>query len=167
MEWDALGLVLRWVHIGSGIVWMGHNYVNVILRPRYVPFIVPAGGAASAEFKARERIEHAFFRYASIVAWVTGMLMLWQKGWLGDAVLLHGYLAVIGTAAWIGTAMTLNVWLVLWPHQKRVLGFVPASAAERLRCSRITFLSSRTNTMLSVPLLWLMAGSQHAGTLFM
>ena len=166
MEWETLGLLLRWLHIGSGIVWMGHNYVNVVLHPRYVPFVAALPGEQDGELQGRVRQEHAFFRYASVLSWVTGMLMLWQKGWLGDALLLHGYLAVIGTAAWIGTAMMLNVWLVLWPHQKRVLGFVAASPEERLRCSRVTFLSPRTNTMLSLPLLFLMGTSQHGGALF-
>jgi uncharacterized membrane protein len=55
----------------------------------------------------------------------------------------------------------LNVWFVLWPHQKKVLGFVPAPAEERIRCARVTFLSSRTNTMLSVPLLFFMASAHH------
>ena len=59
-----------------------------------------------------------------------------------------------------------NLWLVLWPHQKKVLGLVPASIEERLRCSRITHLSSRTNTMLSVPLLFFMAAGSHGGHLF-
>jgi uncharacterized membrane protein len=62
--------------------------------------------------------------------------------------------------------MMLNVWFVLWPHQKKVLGFVPASVEERLRCSRITHLSARTNTMLSIPLLFFMGAAQHGGFLF-
>jgi uncharacterized membrane protein len=62
--------------------------------------------------------------------------------------------------------MTLNVWFVLWPYQKKVLGFVPATVEERLRGSRITFLSARVNTMLSIPLLFLMAANQHGGFLF-
>ena len=62
--------------------------------------------------------------------------------------------------------MLANLWLVLWPNQKKVLGLKPASVDERLRCSRITHLSSRTNTMLSVPLLFFMAAGSHGGFLF-
>ncbi|MNF12274.1 hypothetical protein D3C80_2137010 [compost metagenome] len=62
--------------------------------------------------------------------------------------------------------MLLNLWLVLWPHQKKLLGFVPASLEERVRCSRITFLSSRSNTILSIPLLFLMAAGGHGLHLF-
>uniref|UniRef100_UPI0035B0FF06 urate hydroxylase PuuD n=2 Tax=Thauera TaxID=33057 RepID=UPI0035B0FF06 len=101
--------------------------------------------------------------WASVVAWSAGLLMLWQRGWLPGALMLDGALAPIGLGTWIGTFMMLNVWFVLWPHQQKVLGLVPASVDERLRCSRITHLSSRTNTMLSIPLLFFMAASSHGG----
>ena len=110
--------------------------------------------------------EHGTFRYASVVAWITGMLMLWQRGWLMDAIMLNGYFAVIGMGMWIGTLMLANLWLVLWPHQKKVLGFVPAPIEERIRCARITYLSSRVNTMLSIPLIFFMAASSHGAAIF-
>ncbi|MDP2247977.1 MAG: urate hydroxylase PuuD, partial [Nitrosomonadales bacterium] len=117
-------------------------------------------------FMALLNREHGTFRYASVITWVTGVLMLWQRGWLIDALMLKGYLAVIGTGFWIGTLMLANLWLVLWPNQKKVLGFVSASIDERVRCARITYLSSRTNTMLSIPLLFFMAASTHGSILF-
>ena len=91
------------------------------------------------------------------------MYMLWQRGWLPDALMLKGSLAAIGLGTWIGTLMMLNLWFVLWPHQQKVLGLKPATVEERLRCSRITHLSSRTNTMLSIPLLFCIAASSHGG----
>ena len=66
----------------------------------------------------------------------------------------------------ISLSVLLNLWLVLWPHQKKLLGFVPATLEERVRCSRITFLSSRSNTILSFPLLFLMASGGHGLHLF-
>jgi uncharacterized membrane protein len=167
VETAAIDLALRWIHLVAAIIWLGHNYVNVILRPRFVPLAV-AGPAQvlTEDVRGREWREHAVFRYASIVTWTAGVLMLWRQGILVDAFLLQGYPAVIGVGAWIGTLMMLNVWLVLWPHQKKVLGFVPAPPEERARCARITFLSSRTNTMLSIPLLVLMAAGSHGGGLF-
>jgi uncharacterized membrane protein len=83
--------------------------------------------------------------------------MLWHRQELPGALSLHGALAPIGMGLYLGTIMMLNVWFVLWPHQQKVLGLKPANVAERLRCSRITHLSSRTNTMLSIPLLFFMA----------
>jgi uncharacterized membrane protein len=146
---------------------MGHNYSNVVHRPTFEAMAPgQSAEATGALVMAALSREHAVFRYASIVSWLSGMLMLWQRGFLVDALTLTGYHAVIGMGAWIGTAMMLNVWLVLWPHQKKVLGFVAATSEERGRCARVTFLSSRTNTMLSVPLLFFMAASQHGLSLF-
>ncbi|MBV5325774.1 MAG: urate hydroxylase PuuD, partial [Rhodospirillaceae bacterium] len=88
-------------------------------------------------------------------------VMLWRSGILLDALSLSGAAAPIGLGFWIGTVMVLNLWLVLWPHQKKVLGFVPAPHEERVRCSRVTFLSARINTMLSIPLLFLMVAGAH------
>jgi uncharacterized membrane protein len=92
--------------------------------------------------------------------------MLWQRGLLIDAITMKGYLAVIGMGFWLGTLMLANLWFILWPNQKKVLGFIYAPLDERVRCARITFLSSRTNTMLSIPLLFFMAASQHGAALF-
>jgi hypothetical protein len=165
---DALlDLSLRWCHIAAGIIWMGHNWVNVVQRPRFRPIAVTDGPESRSESVMEVLYrEHAIFRYASIVSWLTGVLMLWRRAWLVDAFALSGYHAVIGMGVWIGTLMMLNVWLVLWPNQKKVLGFVPATPEERVHSSRITFLSSRTNTMLSIPLLFFMAASQHGLSLF-
>ncbi len=91
--------------------------------------------------------------------------MLWYRGILVEAATLSGGYAVLGVGVWIGTIMVLNLWLVLWPHQKKVLGFVEAPVEERMRCSRITFLSSRTNTILSAPAIFLMIVGSHGGLL--
>jgi uncharacterized membrane protein len=96
----------------------------------------------------------------------SGVFMLWRRGDLFDALALSGPSATIGLGAYIGTLMVANLWFVLWPHQKKVLGFIPASTDERLRCARITFLSSRTNTVLSVATLLLMISGAHGILLF-
>lgn len=157
-------LALRWTHFIAGILWVGHNYSSVVQRPGWRPLAATdLTDDTSPRFQALLNREHGFFRWASVVAWSAGLLMLWQRGWLAGALTLDGALAPIGLGTWIGTLMMLNVWFVLWPHQQKVLGLVPASVDERLRCSRITHLSSRTNTMLSIPLLFFMAASSHGG----
>lgn len=159
-----LDLALRWTHFIAGIIWVGHNYSSVVQRPGWRPLAAAdLTDDTSPRFQALLNREHGFFRWASVVAWSAGLLMLWQRGWLAGALTLDGALAPIGLGTWIGTLMMLNVWFVLWPHQQKVLGLVPANVEERLRCSRITHLSSRTNTMLSIPLLLLMAASSHGG----
>lgn len=166
MDAIPFDLLLRWTHFIAGIIWVGHNYSSVIQRPNWQP--LAAGDLIddrSPRFQALLHREHGFFRWASVVTWSAGMLMLWQRGWLGGALGLQGSLLPIGVGTYIGTLMMANVWLVLWPHQQKVLGLKPATVEERLRCSRITHLSSRTNTMLSIPLLFFMAGSSHGGVL--
>lgn len=159
-------LVLRWAHFLAGIIWVGHNYSSVVQRPTWTPLAAAdLSDDQSPRFQALLNREHGFFRWASVVTWGAGMLMLWQRGWLPGALGLQGSLAFIGLGMYIGTAMMLNVWFVLWPHQQKVLGLKPASVEERLRCSRITHLSSRTNTMLSIPLLFCMAAGSHGGFL--
>jgi uncharacterized membrane protein len=159
MSGALIDLGLRWVHVGGALIWIGHNYATFISRPDFIPF---AGDTASPE-DLRERLsrEHGTFRWASVVVWCSGLAMLWRGGILTDALSLSGAAAPIGLGFWIGTAMVLNLWLVLWPHQKKVLGFVPAPMDERVRCSRVTFLSARINTMLSIPLLFLMVAGAH------
>lgn len=167
MDAAFIDLLARWLHFLAGIVWVGHNYASVVQRPNWRPLTAAdLSDADSPRLQAIINREHGTFRWAAVVAWSAGMLMLWLRGWLPGAASLHGGLAPIGVGMYIGTAMMLNVWFVLWPHQKRVLGLVPASIEERLRCSRITHLSSRTNTMLSIPLLFFMAAGSHGGFLF-
>lgn len=164
---QVFDLAMRWAHFIGALVWVGHNYANAIQRPSFQALkradLESEGGG---DFKARLGREHGTFRYASVVVWLSGVAMLWQRGWLLDAITLKGYFAIIGTGFWIGTLMLANLWLVLWPHQKKVLGFVPATIDERIRCARITHLSSRINTMLSIPLLFFMAASSHGAALF-
>ncbi len=159
-------LLLRWTHFAAGLIWVGHNYASVVQRPTWRPLAAAdLANAAGAGFQALLNREHGTFRWAAVVAWAAGMGMLISRGWLPGALTLDGALAPIGIGMYIGTIMLANLWLVLWPHQKKVLGFVPATLDERLRCARITHLSSRTNTMLSIPLLFFMAAGSHGGIL--
>ena len=167
MDAAHLALVLRWAHFLAGVVWVGHNYSSVVQRPSYVPLQASdLNGDTSARFQAMLNREHGVFRWASVVTWSAGLLMLWQRGALPAALRLLGGQAPIGIGMYIGTLMMLNVWFVLWPHQRKVLGLEPASVPERLRCARISHLSSRTNTMLSMPLLFFMAAGAHGGLSF-
>ncbi|MCP3672255.1 MAG: hypothetical protein GY814_17850 [Gammaproteobacteria bacterium] len=149
------------------LVWIGHNYANVIVNPTYksagpeTPLSV-----VGERFESALHREHGIFRYASVVVLISGFFMLWHKGILIDALTMQGGAAVLGVGVWLGILMALNLWLVLWPHQKRVIGFVPADHQERIRCSRITFLSSRTNTILSFSALFFMLAGVHSAYLF-
>nr|WP_275099657.1 hypothetical protein [Sedimenticola hydrogenitrophicus] len=167
MTLELLDVAARWLHLLGILVWIGHNYASVVVNPGYRPASPEAPlEVLGKQFEAALQREHGIFRYASLVVLGSGFFMLWQRGILIDVLTLQGGLAVLGIGVWAGIAMALNLWLVLWPHQKKVIGFVPASHTERVRCSRITFLSSRSNTILSFSALFFMIAGSHGAALF-
>ncbi len=153
----SIDVVSRLLHVLGILVWIGHNYANVIQNPKFKPAEPADPGAMLAAMKR----EHGTFRYASLIVLVTGIYMLWYRDTLVDALMLTGPSMVIGIGVWLGIIMVANLWLVLWPHQKKVLGFIPATDEERVRCSRVTFLSSRTNSILSIATLFFMVSGSH------
>jgi uncharacterized membrane protein len=155
-------IVDRWLHVLAGITWIGLLY--------YFNFIqVPGLGAAKAEGTAAGITKHIaprallWFRWGAIATWLTGAAYLIRAGHLSiiDAFTLHGPSAVIGVGAWLGTIMLFNVWVLIWPNQKKVLGMVPADDAAKAKAARIAFLASRTNTMLSIPMVFFMVAGPH------
>ncbi|MBI3604699.1 MAG: urate hydroxylase PuuD [Nitrospirae bacterium] len=160
----TIELIYRWGHVLAGITWIGLLYYFNFVQ---VPFLK----AVSPETKA-EAFKHLvpralfWFRYAALATWLFGVLILMNKGILGDAFLLRGPSAVIGMGAWLGTIMFLNVWGIIWPNQRKVLGLVSATPEQKTKAARLAFLASRTNTMLSIPMLFFMASSSHGASIF-
>jgi uncharacterized membrane protein len=158
-------LFARWAHFLSGITWIGLLY--------YFNFVqVPALKAAKAEGTAGGITKHVaplalvWFRWAAVVTWLAGAAMLGHMGIFGKAFMLQGNAAIIGMGAWLGTIMLFNVWVLIWPNQKKVLGMVEASDEEKAKAARVALLASRTNTMLSIPMLFFMASNTHGTMLF-
>jgi len=158
--------ILRWFHFLGGIMWIGllwyFNFVNVAA----VKEATAAGEAAPISKYVVPRAL-LFFRWAAVVTWVMGAGLLstipgpnGENGFLA-AFTLNGYMAPIGIGAWLGTIMIFNVWVLIWPNQKKILGFTPATDEEKAKARRIAFLASRTNTMLSIPMLFFMATGPH------
>jgi uncharacterized membrane protein len=103
-----------------------------------------------------------FFRWGAVVTWLFGAALLGgyqspEGNGFAAAFLLRGTMAPIGFGAWLGTIMLLNVWGIIWPNQKKLLGIVPATDAEKAKARRPAFLASRVNTMLSIPMIFFMA----------
>jgi len=154
-------LIDRWLHVLAGITWIGLLY--------YFNFVqVPAMGKAKADGTAAGITKHIaprallWFRWAAVATWVTGAYYLERSGiGLGNAFLLQGSAAVIGMGAWLGTIMLFNVWVLIYPNQKKVLGLVEASDEAKAKGARVALLASRTNTMLSIPMIYFMAASAH------
>jgi uncharacterized membrane protein len=147
----------RWLHIGAGIMWIGLLY--------YFNFVqVAALKAAQADSTAAGITKHVaprallYFRWAAVVTWVAGATILGSHFHEAFFFLQKAYVP-IGVGAWLGTIMLFNVWVLIWPNQKKILGFTQASDEEKNRARRVAFLASRTNTMLSIPMLFFMIAS--------
>ena len=159
---DLVPILARWLHFLAGVMWIGLLY--------YFNFVqVPALKAAAADNTAVGITRHVapralfYFRWASLVTWLAGAALLGNQ--FVNAFTLSKGMAGIGVGAWLGTIMLLNVWGLIWPNQKKIRGIVPATDEEKTSARRIAFLASRTNVMLSIPMLFFMAGGwSHRGT---
>ena len=161
------GIVI-WLHVGAGVAWIGLlYYFNFVQVPSIAQANADEGGpgpAAITKYVAPRAL--LWFRWAALVTWLTGATYLYLNGVLGDAFELgmrtgNPYATTIGIGAWMGTIMLFNVWVLIWPNQKKVLGIVEATAEEKAKAARTAFLASRTNTMLSIPMLMSMVGAGH------
>jgi len=156
---DYVPAIARWLHLMAGVMWIGLLY--------YFNFVqVVALKAAAADNTGAGITKHVaplalfYFRWAALVTWLAGAALL--GGNFVAAFTLHANFAIIGIGAWLGTIMLLNVWGLIWPNQKKILGLKPATDEEKNKARRIAFLASRTNTMLSIPMLFFMAAGAHS-----
>ena len=156
---------MMWIHVGAGVTWIGLLYYFNFVQ---VPALAAAakdqggpGGAGISKYVAPRAL--LWFRWGAVVTWVSGVAYLAHLGLLVSALTLQSGALVIGVGAWLGTIMLFNVWVLIWPNQKKVLGLVEATADEIAKARRVAFLASRTNTMLSVPMLMSMVGFGHGG----
>ena len=160
-----------WVHVFAGIVWIGllyyFNFVQVPALAAAAADTGGPGGSGISKYVAPRAL--AWFRWGAVVTWLSGAAALMRYGIFDDAFMLGlnenapGNAWVIGVGAWLGTIMLFNVWVLIWPNQKKVLGLVEATADEINKARRTAFLASRINTMLSVPMLASMVGYGHTG----
>ena len=157
---EILELVFRWGHFLAGITWIGILYYFNLVQIPYLKAITPEAKAEA--FKHLVPRALLFFRYGALLTWLFGMALLGHRGTMGEAFMLQGPEAIIGMGAWLGTIMFLNVWLIIWPNQKKVLGLVVATPEEKAKAARMAFLASRTNFMLSIPMLFFMGSSSHS-----
>jgi uncharacterized membrane protein len=165
------GSLILWLHVLSGITWIGLLYYFNFIQ---VPALADAaadeggpGGAGISKYVAPRALW--WFRWGALATWLTGAAYLLHIGQFDDAFLLGmgagsaGNAIWIGIGAWLGTIMLFNVWVLIWPNQKKVLGMVEASADQIAKARRVAFLASRSNTLLSIPMVMSMVGYGHGG----
>jgi uncharacterized membrane protein len=164
---SELGLAV-WIHIVSGVMWIGLlYYFNVVQTPGLAVAAADKGGPGGAgvsKYIAPRAL--LWFRWSAVATWLTGVWYLTRANNLGNAMSLgrlgqDHYGLVIGIGGWLGTIMLFNVWVLIWPNQKKILGIVAATDEQKARARKIAGMASRTNFVLSIPLLLCMGGANH------
>jgi uncharacterized membrane protein len=166
---DSARIVI-WAHVLVGIMWIGllyyFNFVQVQALAEATADEGGPGGGGITKYVAPRAL--FWFRWAALFTWLTGATYLLEKGNLVSAFTLGTagsgdsvYGLTIGIGAWLGTIMLFNVWILIWPNQKKVLGLVEATADQIASAKSTALMASRTNTMLSIPMLMSMVGAHH------
>ncbi len=152
---------MRWLHVLSGVLWIGLLwYFNFVQIPS-MPKIPDEQKPAISKVIAPEAL--FWFRWAAMATLVTGLLLAGMNGYIGKALALQAPFHAIGIGMWLAIVMWFNVWFIIWPNQKKALGIVTVEAAEKAAAARMAMLTSRFNTMLSVPMLYCMVAQQNGG----
>jgi uncharacterized membrane protein len=163
MDFIQLGIG-RWLHILSGVMWIGLlYYFNFVQAAAMAEAGKDGTGAGISKHVAPRAL--FWFRWGSVSTWIFGAALLGSNFVNAFFFQNHAFYA-IGIGAWLGTIMLFNVWVLIWPNQQKILGMVQATDPEKAKARRVAFLASRTNTMLSIPMLFMMAASGHQGVFF-
>jgi uncharacterized membrane protein len=160
--WQA---AFRFLHVLFGIMWIGllyyFNFVQIPTMPKIPAELKPA----VSKYIAPEAL--FWFRWAALFTWVMGVILAFNRGYLVQAFTLgalEGFSVpqhtFIGLGMWLATVMFFNVWVFIWPNQKIALGIVEGDADAKAKAGRTAMLFSRTNTLLSIPMLATMAMNQ-------
>ena len=164
IEWTV------WFHVIVGIAWIGLlYYFNFVQVPAVANALAEAdnggpGPAAINKYVAPRAL--LWFRWAAVLTWLSGAAALFKMGifmpaFTFDSFTFSSSASIIGMGAWLGTIMLFNVWVLIWPNQKKILGMVDASAEEIAKAKVVALMASRTNTMLSIPMLLGMTAYGH------
>ena len=169
---DVRNTVTIWLHVAAGVTWIGllyyFNFVQVQALAEAAGDSEGPGGGGITKYVAPRAL--LWFRWAALATWLTGAFYLMVNGDLISAFTLGSseggtgaiYAQRIGIGAWCGTVMLFNVWILIWPNQKKILGIVEATADQIATAKSIALMASRTNTLLSIPMLMSMVGA-HRG----
>ena len=156
--------LFRYLHVLAGVMWIGLlwylNFVQIPSMPKIPDDQKPAIGKVIAPAVL------FWFRWAALATIVTGLIVAYLNGYVHQALALGigsggGKNTAIGIGMWLGLIMAFNVWFIIWPNQKKVLGMVEVAADKKAKAARTAALASRTNTMLSIPMLYAMVSAQN------
>lgn len=155
--------VMRWLHVFFGILWIGLlYYLNFVQVPTMPKIPAEQKGAITGHIAPKVFF---FFRWAALLTVVTGLIVALHNGYAATALMLAGEGGLsdgrnlIGIGMWLALIMAFNVWFIIWPAQKKILGIVEASAEEKAAAAPRALIASRTNLLLSLPMLYAMASA--------
>jgi len=150
----------RYLHVLSGVMWIGLLwYFNFVQTPS-MPKIPDEQKPAISKVIAPKAL--FWFRWAALSTVVTGLIVASMYNYnIGQALSLQEGVRAIGIGMWLGLIMAFNVWFIIWPNQKKALGIVEASAEEKPKAAKLAGLTSRLNTLLSIPMLYCMVAQQN------
>ena len=153
--------VFRWLHVLSGVMWIGLLwYFNFVQTPS-MPKIPDEQKPAVSKVIAPTAL--FWFRWGAMSTLVTGLILALMNGYLLQALSLQKGYHAIGLGMWLGAIMWFNVWFIIWPNQKKALGIVQVAPEEKAAAARMAGMTSRFNTMLSIPMLYAMVAQQNGG----
>ena len=157
--------VFRWAHVFFGILWIGLLYYFNFVQIRVMPAIPAELKPAVSKYIAPEAL--FWFRYGALWTLVTGLIVAgtpWpgREPYVVEALTFQTPYRVIGVGMWLGIIMAFNVWFLIWPNQKRALGLVEADDATKAKSAATAMMFSRTNTLLSIPMLYCMVMQGYA-----
>jgi len=157
--WGAF--VMRWLHVVCGVMWIGllwyFNFVQIPSMPKIPDEQKPAIGKVIAPTAL------IWFRHAALATVVTGVLVAWMNGYLVQALTFTVPFLAIGIGMWIALVMAFNVWFIIWPNQQKALGMVEVTPEAKAAAAKLAMQTSRINTMLSIPMLFMMVAQQNGG----
>jgi uncharacterized membrane protein len=154
---------LRFVHVFAGILWIGLLYYFNFVQIPTMPSVPAELKPAVSKYIAPKAL--FWFRWSALATVVLGLRVaeMQQGGYAARALTLSDGYRTIGIGMWLGLIMAANVWFVIWPNQKKALGIVPAEDSAKARSASIGMMASRTNLILSIPMLYCMVAQQHIG----
>jgi uncharacterized membrane protein len=154
---DLLNGALQWLHVFFGITWIGLLYYFNFVQTPTMPTIPAELKPGVSKYIAPKAL--FYFRWGAALTVLTGLLLAWTYDELVEALTLQASARLIGIGMWLALIMAFNVWVIIWPNQKKVLGIVPADDSAKAKAAATAGMASRLNTLLSIPMLLCMTNA--------
>lgn len=154
---DLVNGILQWLHVFFGITWIGLLYYFNFVQAPIMPSIPAELKPGISKYIAPKAL--FYFRWGAAFTVLTGLLLAWSYGELVEALTLDPSARLIGVGMWLALIMAFNVWVIIWPNQKKVLGLVAADDSAKAKAASSAGMASRLNTLLSIPMLLCMTNA--------